>query len=392
MTIETILELMTQKNASDLHLKAGAKPIIRKNQTLYLLDKTLPRLSEEDIQKLISPLLNPELSALYRKNKSIDFGRYFEKIGRLRFCVFSQKGTTRVVARLISDSIKTLEELNMPLSLQKLGDFKNGLILITGATGSGKSTTAAALLDYINKNYSYHIVTIEDPIEYVLHDKKSCISQRENLMDFHNPTQAFRGALRQDPDVIFLGELRDHQTMSTALQAAESGHLIISTLHTSSCLESFTRMLSFFKESPNYKTLKAQFIHSLRAIIGQKLIPTEQEEMIPLVEIFLNNLSMKEAFLKDKPLHEIHRMMEKSRKHWGMQSFDQHIVELIQKGVISLENGLQYATSPSNIELHCKGVKATNSAFYKIEEGRVEESSQLQDLETLQVQKTSYKS
>ena len=391
MTIQTILKLMIKKGASDLHLKAGSKPIIRKNQNLYLLDEALPSLNEEDIQQLITPLLTPELLAVYKKNKNIDFGRYFENIGRLRFCIFSQKGTTRVVARSIPDFIKTFEELNIPKSIEKLGSCKSGLILITGATGSGKSTTAASFLNYINKNYSYHIITIEDPIEYVLHDQKSCISQRENLMDFNNPKQAFKGALRQDPDVIFFGELRDVETMSTALQAAESGHLVISTLHTSSAIETFSRILSFFKESSNYRILKNQLIHSLRAIIGQKLIPIK-EGVIPAVEIFLNNLSMKEALLKEKSFHEIHEMIEKSKKHWGMQSFDQHIVELIQTNVIPLEVGLRYAISPSNIELHCKGIKASNSSFYKIQNKPIEQDSKLQSLETLRVQKDYYTS
>ena len=388
MTIETILELMIKKGASDLHLKPNSQPIIRKNQKLYLLDKSLPRLSKEDIQDLINPLLERELLEIYKEKKNIDFGRHFDNIGRFRFCVFSQKGATRVVARLISDSIKTFEELNLPTSLQKLGDYKNGLILIAGATGSGKSSTAAALLDYINKNYSYHIITIEDPIEYILHDQKSCISQREYLLDFNNPTEAFKGALRQDPDVIFFGELRDDETMKTALQAAESGHLVITTLHTSSALESFSRMLSFVKESPNYEMLRGQLIHSLKAVIGQKLIAMENG-MLPLVEIFLNNLSMKEALLKDKPVHEIHELMEKSQKHWGMQSFDQHIVDLIQKGVISMELGLRYATSPSNIELHCKGVQSNNSSFYKAEGDQIKESSDLYDLKTLQIKPDS---
>ena len=389
MTIETILELMLKKGASDLHLKAGSQPIIRKNQKLYLLDKTLPYLTEEDIQKLIHPLLTEELLKIYKEKKNIDFGRHFNNIGRLRFCLFSQKGATRIVARLISDCIKTFEELGLPSSLKKLGDYKQGLILIAGSTGAGKSSTAAALLNYINRKYSYHIVTIEDPIEFVLHDQKSCVSQREYLLDFNNPSEAFKGALRQDPDVIFFGELRDGETMKTALQAAESGHLVISTLHTSSSVESFSRMLSFVKDSPNYRVLRSQLIHSLRAIVGQKLIPT-QNSMIPLVEIFLNNLSMKEAFLKEKPLHEIHEMIEKSQKHWGMQSFDQHIVELIQQGVISVEVGLRHAISPSNVELHCKGVKASNSSFYKVGDSSVKkESSDLYDLKTLQIQSDS---
>ena len=363
MQFEHILQLMVSKNASDLHLKTGSRPIIRKNRQLYLLDKTLPQMAEETISNLIHPLLSAELKELYKKNKNIDFGFYFKNIGRFRFSVFSQKGTTRVVARRIPDKIKTFQELNLPPSLKTLHQYKNGLILITGATGSGKSSTAASLINLLNHNYSYHIITIEDPIEYVIQDHKSCITQREYLLDFNNHKDAFKGCLRQDPDVIFFGELRDAETVAIALQAADSGHLVISTLHTSTSLEAFGRLFSYFNESVEQESIKRRLINSLQAIIGQQLVPALSGGLVPIVEIFFNNLTMKQAFIENKPLSEIHNLLEEGKKISGMQSFDQHIVELVQKGIISESIGLQYAIKPSNVKLILQGIKSTNTSF-----------------------------
>ena len=182
---------MQKKGASDLHLKSNAQPIIRKNGKLYLLDKKFPALSHESIQSMIDPTMGSEFKKLFLKHKNVDFGHYFPDIGRFRFAVFSQKGTIRVVVRAIKDYIPTFKELNLPNSLSNMVDYKNGLVLITGATGSGKSTTAASLINAINQKYSYHILTIEDPIEYIIHDYYSCISQRELYLDFHNKTEAF---------------------------------------------------------------------------------------------------------------------------------------------------------------------------------------------------------
>lgn len=384
MQFEHILQLMVSKNASDLHLKVGARPIIRKTRKLYLLDKTLPHLTEENIQKLINPLLSAELKELYKKNKNIDFGHYFKNLGRFRFSVFSQKGTTRVVARMIPDKIKNFQELNLPSSLETLSQYKNGLILITGATGSGKSSTAAALINLLNLTYSYHIITIEDPIEYVIQDHKSCITQREYLLDFTNHTDAFKGGLRQDPDVIFFGELRDAETVAIALQAADSGHLVISTLHTSTVLETFGRILSYFNKSTEQESVRRRLINSLQVIIGQQLVPSLSEELVPIVEIFFNNLTMKQAFIENKSFSEVHTLLEEGKKTWGMQSFDQHIVELVQKRIISEEVGLQYATKPNNVKLILQGVKSTNTSFIKNKINQ--EKDHLDQYKTLQLE------
>ena len=384
MQFEHILQLVVSKNASDLHLKVGSRPIIRKNRLLYLLDKTLPLLTEENIQNLINPLLSAELKELYKKNKNIDFGYYFKNIGRFRFSVFSQKGTTRVVARIIPDKIKTFQELNLPSSLETLSQYKNGLILITGATGSGKSSTAASLINLLNHTYSYHIITIEDPIEYVIQDQKSCITQREYLLDFTNHKDAFKGGLRQDPDVIFFGELRDAETVTIALQAADSGHLVISTLHTSTALETFGRLLSYFNDSAEQESIRRRLINSLQVIVGQQLVPSLSGNLIPIIEIFFNNLTMKQALMENKSFSEIYALLEEGRKTWGMQSFDQNIVDLVQKGMISEETGLQYATKPNNVKLILQGVKSTNTSFLQNQPNQ--KNNHLDQYKTLQME------
>ena len=354
MDIRILLEKMKEKKASDLHLKAASKPIIRKNKKLYLLDKNLPHLTHEAIQSMIEPLLNQELIDLYKKNKNIDFARYFKSVGRMRFCVFSQRGTIRVVARLIPESIPSIEELNLPSSLKKIVDKKHGLILITGATGSGKSTTAASLINYLNTTYHYHIVTVEDPIEYMIHDHLSCVTQREMSLDYHDSAKAFKNALRQDPDVIFFGELRDAESIATAVQASESGHLVISTLHTSTSLETFDRCVSYFSGAKQ-DNIRLQLAHSLQAVISQRLAPSSSGGLVPIVEILLNNTRMQKAFLEKKDIQHLQGIIEDSIESWGMQTFDQHIIQLISQGVLTEKTGLKYSSHPENVKLMCQG-------------------------------------
>ena len=352
--LEEILKKMHASQASDLHLKSDAQPIIRKRGSLYLLDKNLPSLSHEDIHNMVYPLMDDGYKKLFLKHKNVDFSSYFANIGRFRLCVFSQKGTIRVVARAIKDKIPSFEELKLPLSLKKLGDYKNGLILITGATGSGKSTTAASLLDFINKNNSYHILTIEDPIEYIIHDHHSCVSQRELHLDYTNKKEAFKAALRQDPDVIFFGEIRDSEDMEVALSAANSGHLVISTLHTATTLDTLNRCLSFFEEAKQ-KTYLRLIVNTLRAIISQKLIPTIQKKSIPLVEIFFNTTRMKELLLHQQDQSGLYTTMEESTSIWGMQTFDQHIAHLYDQKIIAKKTALQFATYPENVKMQLDG-------------------------------------
>lgn len=362
MKLEEILQSMQKKGASDLHLKSNAQPIIRKNGKLYLLDKTFPTLSNKDILDMIDPVMGGEFKKLFLKNKSSDFGHYFPDIGRFRFAVFLQKGTIRVVVRAIKDHVPSFKELNLPESLNNMVDYKNGLVLITGATGSGKSTTAASLINAINQKHSYHILTIEDPIEYVIHDYYSCVSQRELYLDFYDKTDAFRSALRQDPDVIFFGEIRDSEAMKIALQAADSGHLVLSTLHTSTALETIERCLSFFDGS-KHKAMLNQLVSSLKAVVSQRLAPTLNNQIIPIVEILLNTTRLREALIDKKSRRELYEIMEEGRGTWGMQTFDQHIVERFQAGLISQETAIQFATFPKNVKLQCEGFNTSKSSI-----------------------------
>lgn len=357
--LHQMVKQMVEKKASDLHLKVGLKPIIRKNKKLYLLDKNLPVLSNEDIQNMMDPMMTSQLKENYKKNKHADFGRNFKNIGRLRFCIFSQRGTIRVVGRLIPEDIPTIQELNLPPILTDLIENKHGLILITGSTGSGKSSTAASLINYLNQKYSYHIVTIEDPIEYIIYDRKSCVTQRELFLDYNEHNHAFRSALRQDPDVIFLGEMRDAESVSIALQAAESGHLVISTLHTSTAADSLNRCISYFK-GEKQNTIRLQLVHSLRAIISQRLVSSTNKNLIPLVEILINNTRMQQAFLEHKNIQQINEIIESSIESAGMQSFDQHIIQLIKDGLLSEEEGVKYASQPNNVQMMCKGIHTTD--------------------------------
>ncbi len=367
--IVDLLKKAKEKQSSDIHLKVGSKPIIRKNLKLYLLDKALPALTNSDIQKMIDPLMGAEVKELYKKNKSVDFGRFFSGLGRFRFCVFSQKGSLRVVIRTINESIASIKDLQIPSIITRLMDYKSGLVLITGATGSGKSSTAAALLDYVNKKYSYHIITIEDPIEYVLHDNMSFISQRELYLDYFNFQDALKSALRQDPDLIFIGEMRDAETVRIAIQAADSGHLVISTLHTSNAIETFDRCMSYF-EGIDQRSIRIQLTNSLRGIISQKLIPAKNKKLIPIIEILFNNTRMKKALFEGKSAEKIKSILESSYQTWGMQSFDQNIVSLIKKNLIAEEVGIQYSAHPENIRLMCQGFShSENTGILKSMEG-----------------------
>ena len=362
MEVTTLLKEMIKQEGSDLHLKAGTQPIIRKKRKLYLMNKDFPSLSNDQIREIVEPLMSSEFKKLFLKNKNVDFGHYFPQIGRFRFCVFSQKGTLRVVIRAIKSKIPSFEELNLPSSLDRLSEYRDGMILITGSTGSGKSTTAASLLDRINKKYSYHILTIEDPIEYVIHDYKSCVSQRELYLDYPTKTEALRSAFRQDPDVIFFGEIRDLETMEVAIQAAESGHLVISTLHSSTSVDTIDRCLSFFGDSKQ-SNIRRHFINNLRAIVSQRLILSTNETLIPVAELFINTIRMKQALLSKESYDQIYSIMEDSSSIWGMQTFDQVLIDLYTNNKISREMALRNATYPENVKIHMEGMKPKSNFF-----------------------------
>ena len=363
MDIKEILKKAVEKQASDIHLKVGTQPIIRVRGKLYLLDKSLPALTNEKLADMMKSIMSNESKNMYKEHKNADFGCYFPNVGRFRFCVFSQKSHIRVVARVIKDHIPNFEDLHLPPVIEKIARYTKGMVLITGATGSGKSTTAASMLDYINRKHSYHIITLEDPIEYVMHDHSSCISQRELYLDYNNKTKAFQAALRQDPDVIFFGETRDEEAMATALHGAESGHLIISTLHTSTAVETIDRCLSFFSGSKQ-DNARHSLIHSLKAVVSQRLVPSLSGGCVPAVEVLINNMRVQEMLIEKKSNNEIHQIIEQSHATWDMQSFDQHLLQLYQEGKISQEAALQSATHPKNVQLQLDGFSNTQNETF----------------------------
>ena len=364
LNLKECFRLLIKYNASDLHLKAGAPPIVRKNKSLLLLYKDASALKKQEIEKAIEPFLTENLKLKLKKKKQIDFSIGVHQLGRFRLNVFYQRSTLRLVARRIPFEIPTYESLNLPESIKNiLSDIdKVGLILVTGATGSGKSSTIVAMLNDINKNHNKHIITIEDPIEFLIKDNKCLITQRELGEDYIDYHSALTASLRQDPDIIFFGELRDTEAMEITLNASNTGHLVFSTLHTNNIIDTINRVLGMV--SPEKKKLcRMEFASSLKAIVCQKLIKTkDNSRLIPAIEILINNPRVKK-FLEDenKSNSELQQVIEESKETWGMQSFNQHLMELTEKGLISQKTALENSPSPEKLTLKFSGLNQENS-------------------------------
>ena len=359
------LKIMSEKNASDLHLKVGAPPIFRIVRKLVLSDRRDPFLTNEDIKEAVQPLLGPFQENLLLENKQVDFSYGIEGLGRFRFNVFFQRGTLRVVVRHIPFDIPDFKSLNLPE--ETLSDLVNknrhGLILVTGATGNGKSSTIAAILNYINNNQSRHIITIEDPIEFLIRDKKSLITQRDLGTDYVNYGMALKASLRQDPDVIFFGELRDASSAEIALNAANTGHLVFSTLHTNNAAETVIRVLGMFNQE-NKKHIRTEFASCLKAIICQRLILRKDGDgFYPALEILINNPLVRETLEDEtKSVNHLSKIIKSSRDVWGMQSFNQHLKDLYEKGVIGKETALKASDSSEDLELSFQGLGYSDGA------------------------------
>ena len=358
LDLKECFELMTKHQVSDLHLKVGTAPVIRKNGQLMLLYKKQFHLTNEDISKAIDPFLKPHYRQNLHENKQVDFSCGVKGAGRFRFNIFYQRGTLRVVARNIPFKLPDYKSLSLPKNVEKLFNVdQQGLILVTGATGNGKSSTIVAMLNDINQRFSRHIITIEDPIEFLIEDKKSLITQRELGADYLNYHSALKATLRQDPDIIFFGELRDFESMETALTAANTGHLVFSTLHTNNVTDTIHRVLGLI--SPEKKNLfRMEFASSLKAIVCQKLVMKKDNSgLVPVVEILINNPRVR-SFLEDenKSTSVLNEVIETSREVWGMQSFNQHLIDLVEKDWISKEEALRNSPSPEKLNLHFSGL------------------------------------
>ena len=342
MTIKELLKFTVEMEASDLHISAGSFPMIRVHGQMKKIN--LPKSSEEDVKELIYSVMNESQRLLFEKNLEIDFSTKLSDNTRFRVNAFHQINGLAVAFRVIPNEIKNFDELHLPVSLSKLAMKEKGLILVTGPTGSGKSTTLATMVDYINDHKHCHIITIEDPIEFVHYSKNSLINQRELGHDTWSFTAALRSALREDPDVILVGEMRDLETVSLALTAAETGHLVLATLHTSSATKSIDRIIDMFPREQQAQ-VRSMLSESLQAVVAQKLLLRKDKPgRIPALEIMIANAAVKNLIREEKT-YQIPSVIQAGSKE-GMQTIDQSLYNHVMNGILDRAVALEVADNP----------------------------------------------
>ena len=352
--LDKVLAAARRLRASDIHLKVGNPPIFRIKGELRAV-KDVPNLSSEVLHRFATGMMTPEQRDRFARSWDVDLAYSTDDGGRYRVNVFRQRGHTGLVLRLIPPDVPPFESLNLPNRVIELTDEARGLILVTGVTGSGKSTTLAALVDRINQRRRAHIVTIEDPIEYAFKDKQSVVNQREVGFDTSSFAQALRAALRQDPDVVLLGELRDLETVEIAMTAAETGHLVLSTLHTVDAVETVNRIVSLYPPHQQGQA-RLQLVAVLKAVISQRLLPrADRQGMVPASEILIATARVRELIADPKRTREIHDAIATGQDPYGMVSFDQSLTSLVQQGLVSYEEALTNATNPDDFALFFKG-------------------------------------
>lgn len=358
MDLNTILKQAAEMGASDVHLKVGLVPVVRKLGLLRPLSAQSTPLTSEHMEKIIQSCLSPEEQKKLTDNLELDKGMEIKGVARFRVNIFRQRGSTRFVVRIINQTIPTIEELNLPQTVKYISEFERGLVLVTGITGSGKSTTLASMINHINLTRNLHIITLEDPIEYLIRDRKSIVSQRELGIDMHSFSDSLRATLRQDPDVILVGEMRDRETMETALLAAETGHLVFSTLHTMDAQETINRIIAQFPPHQQ-EQVRRQLASVLKAVISQRLLARKDGSgLIPATEILVNNQRIKELIEDPEKTSMIHNALETSAKESGMRSFDQSLLKLVAHNYVSLEEAMAASSNPDNFALKVKGIQS----------------------------------
>lgn len=364
MDINELLKKAHSVNASDLHIKVGSPPILRIYGELTPLTSE-KRLSQEDAMKIAFSVMTPGQSEIFKKKNDMDLAYSVPGLGRFRCNIFIQRGTIGIVFRVIPMRIPTTDELLLPEVIKKLSMERRGLILVTGTTGSGKSTTLAAMIDLINTTRTEHIMTIEDPIEYLHRDKKSIVNQREIGSDTESFSKALRQALRQDPDVILVGEMRDFETIQTALVAAETGHLVLSTLHTIDATETVNRIISVFPPY-QHKQVRMQLSSVLKGIISMRLMPrADGKGRVPAVEVLVASATIKDCILDPDKSRLIPDVVAQGTIHYGMQTFDQSLFSLFKSGLITYEEALRGATNPDDFALKVKGIQSTSDLTFE---------------------------
>ncbi len=355
LKIDDLLRVATSHNASDLHLKVGAFPVMRIGGELHPVENA-PRLKAEDTLDMAFSMMSNRQKQRFKEVSEVDIGYGVSGLGRFRANIFQQRGTVSIVLRVIPDHNKSVAQLGLPPVIERIAEERRGLILVTGATGSGKSTTLAAMIDCINSTRSGHIVTIEDPIEFLHRDKMSFVTQREVDVDTVSFAQALRGALRQDPDVILVGEMRDHETIETALTAAETGHLVLSTLHTLDATETITRIVSSFP-SHQQKSVRIQLAGILKAVISMRLVRAAKGAgRVPAIEILVSTAFIRDHIINEDKTYLIREAIAAGTSQYGMQTFDQSLFHLLQARLITQEEALHNATNADEFKMRVSGI------------------------------------
>ncbi|MDT8441404.1 MAG: type IV pilus twitching motility protein PilT [Desulfuromonadales bacterium] len=372
MDLNEILSVGLKSNASDIHLKAGLPPIYRIDGTLRPLPKA-PRISPEQTEQFCEDIMSDLQREHFAKHMEVDLAYGVPGLGRFRVNAFTQRGSVSLVFRAIPFDIKSIDDLLLPPVIKKMCMANRGLILVTGATGSGKSTTLAAVIDYINANRKSHIVTIEDPIEFLHRDKKSIINQREIGSDTMGFQVALKSALRQDPDVILVGEMRDHETIETALMAAETGHLVLSTLHTIDATETVNRIISVFPPFQQ-RQMRIQLAAVLRGVVSMRLVPrVDGKGRVPAVEVMVASARVRKM-IDDKELtKQLPDAIQQGYQSYGMQTFDQSLMSLLKRKLISFDEALRQCSNPDDFKLKMSGVSSTSDLSWDSFEGEEKE-------------------
>ena len=353
ISLNELLKTAVEKKGSDLHLKSDSSPVLRINRRLNLL-KDIPPLSHEDIKKLAYEMLPKAKKEIFEKDFQVDSSYEFKDQARFRLNVFQQRGKIGIVMRNVSSEIRNFEDLGLPKVLEKISEERRGLVLVTGTCGSGKSTTLAAMINRINETRDAHIITIEDPIEFLFKDKKSIITQRELGVDTPDYPSALRHVVRQDPDVILVGEMRDLDTMRTALTSAQLGNLVFSTIHTINAYQTITRIMDMFPPH-EHNQIRFMLADTLQAVVSQRLLPKKDGSgMIPAIEVLIITPLIRK-YIEENKLSEISPQMEKG-EYYGMQTFNQSLFKLYQEEKIELDTAKQASSSAEELMLLIKGV------------------------------------
>lgn len=371
MELNEILTIAVKAKGSDIHIKTGLPPIVRVDGKLHPIPN-VQRLAPETVSSMALSMMSERQKTIFEENYEVDLAYSVSGLGRFRVSCYHQRGSVAMVFRAISVNIPDLESLNLPPVLEKLCKEERGLVLVTGTTGSGKSSTLAAMINHINSHRTCNIITIEDPVEFLHRDNKSIISQREVGSDTATFASALKGALRQDPDVILVGEMRDHETVEIAMTAAETGHLVMSTLHTVDAQETINRIIGVF---PPYhqQQVRIQLAGIVKGVVSQRLVPKASGKgRVPAVEVMLGTARIRECIEDQDKTKQVRDAIAQGYVSYGMQTFDQSLMKLYSDKLISYDEAIRQSTNPDDFALKLSGISSTSDSSWENFEGKAE--------------------